>query len=172
MGGESILTLDRKTLLEYLEYNPETGIFIWIKRPANRVKVGAVAGIEMPNATYITLKGKRFMAHRAAWLIFYGKEPENVIDHMNGNPNDNRICNLRDVPHSENCKNQKLYVTNTTGIKGVYLNKQTGSYYAQIVVDNKTKCLGSFKNLEDAAAARKAAESKYNFYNREEIYEL
>ena len=166
MGGKSILTLDRKTLLEYLEYNPETGIFIWIKRPANRVKVGAVAGIEMPNATYITLKGKRFMAHRAAWLIFYGKEPENVIDHIDGDILNNSVDNLRDVDNKTNCRNCKIYTHNTSGLSGVSWWKKENCWIISGGghSSGNFEYLGTTKDLFEAACIRKSWQLKNNYH--------
>lgn len=53
-------------------------------------------------------------------------------------------------------KSKKIPTDNTTGYKGVYLYR--GKYIAKIVFQKKQYCLGTYENIEDAAAARKEAE--------------
>lgn len=56
--------------------------------------------------TYIsTPLGKKFLAHRLAWLLYYGDWPTGNIDHINRDRSDNRIENLRDVSQSVNLLN-------------------------------------------------------------------
>lgn len=59
--------------------------------------------------------------------------------------------------------NDKLYKNNKSGYKGISIrkNKYTTSYVVRIGVQNKVIHIGTFKTLEDAIAARKAAEEKY-----------
>jgi len=83
------------------------------------------------------------------------------VDHMNHDPFDNRRSNLRIVTHAENMRNLKVNSKNTSGVTGVYLNKRTGNWYSQIVVNRKTHCLGTYASFDDAVAARKAAEERY-----------
>lgn len=75
------------------------------------------------------------------------------VDHINGNPFDNRKQNLRVVTRQENMLNQKLRVDNSTGHKGVSYNKRTGKYIASITRGHKTKHLGSYNTAEEAGAA-------------------
>lgn len=107
---------------------------------------------------------KRLLLHRVAWAIFHGEHPEK-IDHINGDTLDNRICNLRNVSHSENSKNQGIGLANTSGYVGVYENKQGVMYpwRAAIKVDQKYIHLGNHKTAEDAYKARKEAEKFYGF---------
>lgn len=83
-----------------------------------------------------------------------------VVDHINGNPSDNRKENLRVVSHLENMKNRKLSSANTSGITGVFQTKN-GKWYARIMADGNEIWLGTFETKDDAAAARLAAEEKY-----------
>jgi hypothetical protein len=50
----------------------------------------------------------RTSAHRMAWLLYHGKLPVHGIDHINGDPGDNRLCNLRDVTQSVNMLNRHV----------------------------------------------------------------
>ena len=62
--------------------------------------------------------------HRLVWVLCRGCLPTQ-IDHLNGNPKDNRIENLREVSYSENNMNRLLaWKPNpSTGLPGVYKSK-------------------------------------------------
>ena len=86
-------------LKEVLEYNPDTGVFIWRKPNGNRVKVGNVAGNKSVNG-YIRIKIKKeYLAHRLAYLYMIGNFPENDIDHINHIKDDNRWVNPVSYTH-------------------------------------------------------------------------
>lgn len=103
--------------------------------------------------------GQNIALHR---LIMQNELGEKLyVDHINHDPSDNRKCNLRVVTHLDNMHNLKRSEKNTSGVTGVYLNKRTERWYAQIVVDRKTFNLGTYADFSDAVAARKAAEEKY-----------
>lgn len=61
----------------------------------------------------------RYYAHRLVWLYMFGTMPKRTIDHINGNPSDNRLCNLRECSHADNQKNQKNQKTILVVIKGL-----------------------------------------------------
>jgi hypothetical protein len=149
---------------QYLTYNPETGILTWTDRAAGKVKGKTAGG---PNtAGYIDLKcnGKRMYGHRVAWLLTHKEWPAKHIDHINGDKADNRIENLRVVSNLCNHRNMKQHERNTSGVTGVYFNKNSKKWQAYITIEYKTKHLGLFKYLVDAETARKEAEVKYGFH--------
>ena len=82
-------------------------------------------------------------------------------DHINGDGLDNRRGNLRKASHAQNCRNQKLRVDSTSGIKGVTWCKRTGKWQVHISIGKKRRSLGRFVEREDAIAIRKAAEKRY-----------
>ncbi len=89
-------------LRERLSYCPTTGVLRWkvgpnAGKPAGGVKSGYVR---------IAISGVNVFAHRAAWAITHGKWPNEVIDHINRNRQDNRLENLRDVSGTENARNK------------------------------------------------------------------
>lgn len=108
--------------------------------------------------------GQTVTAHSVAWVIHHGAWPEHGIDHEDGDRLNNRIKNLRDVPDAENAKNQKRNRRNTSGVTGVSYFHRTKKWVAMIKGDGKVRNLGYFRTIEEAAAARKAAEKKYGFH--------
>lgn len=83
------------------------------------------------------------------------------IDHINGNPLDNRRSNLRLATRTENARNVKKPKTNTTGYKGVYFRKNSGRYIAIITVNKKQVFLGSYDDPKEAYQAYCDAAKKY-----------
>jgi hypothetical protein len=151
-----------------LDYNRSTGVFTWkVRRPHK--PVGSVAGSARPDGYWkLAVKGKSYLAHRVAWLFINGEWPRNVIDHKNGNKQDNRAVNLRDVSTLDNMHNQHgMHVTNKSGYRGVSWNKATQKWTAFISIRNKTQYLGQFNTPEEAYEAyinaKQAAHSACNF---------
>jgi DUF4097 and DUF4098 domain-containing protein YvlB len=157
--------MTQEYLKSLLDYNPETGKFIWRVNNKNYVKSGSEAGwIDSYGYRVIGIDKKGYKGHRLAWLWYYGRWPENEIDHINHNRGDNRIKNLREVSHQENVKNRSRPRNNTSGHVGVHWYKGQKKWCANIESNGKKIYLGSFKEKEDAVKARKEAEAKYKFH--------
>ncbi len=154
--------LTAEKLRSILNYESETGIFTWKVSNSNRVKVGAVAG--SPNGHgYLCIKvlNRLYRAHRLAWLYVNGSWPKLDIDHINRNRSDNRIANLREVTHKQNMQNASKRSDNTSGHPGVCWHKQKSKWQARIRHNYKRIYLGYYNTIEEANAARKAAEKLY-----------
>ena len=67
----------------------------------------------------------------------------------------------------EQIRSRKISSSNTSGVRGVYYSSREARWKAQITFKGKTKYLGSYKNLEDAAKARYAAEEIFDDFLRE-----
>lgn len=154
-----------------LDYNPETGLATWRKRDDASARfngrfAGKPALRNVGNNGYRrgTVLGCDLLLHRVAWAIFHGAWPTGQIDHVNGDRLDNRITNLRDVSSTENNRNHKRRCTNTSGFMGVYWHPRDKKWVAQIRVARTKRQLGSFAKIEDAVAARKAAELTHGFH--------
>jgi len=155
-----ILTQDR--LKELLQYDADTGVFTYkIKRL--RCEVGAVAGTR-DNHNYLlcSIDGKIYKLHRLAWLYVYGHWPDNQIDHIDHNPSNNAIANLRDVSSAKNHQNRSRKTKSTSGHLGVSWHKINKRWQAAIVLKGKSIHLGQYTDLDAAIAARKQAELKYH----------
>lgn len=110
--------------------------------------------------------------HRLVAIAFI-PNPDNkpIVDHIDNNPLNNNLSNLRWASNSENNFNQKLSKNNTSGFKGVRWNKRNQRWIAIIKHNRKTIHLGSFVNKEDAiiARAKKAQELFGEYINKCEI---
>ena len=157
--------LTQSRLKELFKYNPETGLFTWVKETKLRAKRGNIAGyVETTGYIRIWIDEKIHHAHRLAWLYMYGKFPKEQIDHINHERSDNRIINIREVTIRENGKNQSMSPRNTSGVVGVHWHKARKRWLARIKVDGKSYELGAFTEFSDAVNARKNAEVLYGFH--------
>lgn len=174
MADHPLLTAD--ILRSRVIYDPETGDFTWKMQPVPPGREKALLGW---NTKYGGHKvrgfihrhghmqfgfgdfGAHIMAHRLAWLYVYGEWPNGHIDHINGNPSDNRIANLRLATRAENSRNCKMHKTNTSGVKGVFWNRRLKKWQCSISVNNRTIYIGIFNDINDASAARREAEDRY-----------
>lgn len=135
-----------------LEYNPETGLFKWKPGLGKKSKLKCAGTRSLSRPIAIEIGGVKYFAHRLAWLITYGYWPPNLIDHINGNCTDNRICNLRLATLAENNRNRKVN-KNGCGLKGVYYSKRQCKWVGQIRHEGIKHHLGVFDNPEDAHKA-------------------
>ena len=145
---------NRERLAEFLSYDCDTGIFTWKKRPPRSRIKPKVGTVHRNGYICIRILGKRYYAHRLAWLLHHGTWPDQEVDHMNGVRTDNRICNLRLLPSGLNVQNMRRpSKRSTTGLLGVSVCKKNGTFRAHIGVNGKTLALGYYKTPELAHEA-------------------
>lgn len=113
--------LTAQRLRELLDYNDSTGVFTWRATRKGHVKVGDSAGyFRKDRYVIIGLDGKTYLGHRLAWLYMHDTWPSMYIDHIDGNPTNNKIENLRDVDPTTNGQNRRVLIRKTlTGFLGV-----------------------------------------------------
>ncbi len=136
---------------ELLDYDPITGYFTHkIKRSG--VSCGSIAGSPSGTGyTYINVDGKKYGAHRLAFLHVSGQFPPMHVDHINGIRSDNRFDNLRHADIVLNNQNRRhIRADNSSGFMGV--SKKGRKWRARIVADNHETSLGVF-HTKDAAYA-------------------
>ena len=172
----------------YLSYNESTGKFFWIDRPQSMFSdwrqanqwnghyAGKEAGsISTPVNGYrkikITLCRMTFSLHRAAALYLglietYGDKRQ--IDHIDGNPLNNKAENLRSCSRSINLRNHKISSKNTSGINGVSFHRNSGKFQATFSDSAKRKRVEYFETIFEAACVRRSWELK-NEYTRRHI---
>lgn len=150
--------LTAKRLRHLLAYDQKTGLFKWAVS-AKRVKRGDAAGRLNPSNGYIEIgvDGRRYLAHRLAWLYVHGVWPTDCIDHIDRNATNNRIDNLRLATISQNGWNKGIGSNNTSGVKGVSWIVSRRRWQATIKKDGKNINLGWFVDIGEATNAYRCA---------------
>jgi hypothetical protein len=176
------IRVDPELLHRLLRYDPDTGDLYWREREASdfshtrrpdvhcaifNKRFGGKKATSAPVRGYKIIGISRtyhLKAHRAAWVLTHGVWPDQ-IDHINGDRGDNRLANLRAVDGRTNARNQKLRSDNSFGCAGIIL-KRNGKYEAQIGAGarRRSRFLGTFATLEEAIAARRAAERALGYH--------
>ena len=134
-----------------LTYNRETGEFRWAAKPGRRIVLGSIAGCSKKGGyRCIQVSGRLILAHRLAWVCVYGVWPLGMLDHINGDPSDNRIENLRVASCSQNQANSKRRADNTSGYKGVTWHAARNRWSARIKRSGSYVSLGYYDTAEAA----------------------
>jgi hypothetical protein len=160
------VTQDR--LKELINYDPDTGVFTHKTQRGKTSSIGEVAGCDKPDGyRYMSVEKHRYVAHRVAWLYYYGYDAPIFIDHINGIKSDNRISNLRLATSKNNNTNVGLKKNNKSGYKGVSYIEKRKKYRAQIFNGGKNYYLGEYHTAIEAhkAYCNKASELFGEFAN-------
>ncbi len=165
-----MLTAD--VLRSELRYDAETGHFRWRDdrppRPGPDVR-GKDAGTRIWSG-YVVIKigGKRYYAHRLAWLYVQGEWPQTALDHADGNRANNAIGNLRISTHAQNSTNKHTQ-RHIAPYRGVMPHGP--GFVARIHAGGKRHYLGYFTTAEEArdAYVAKAKELHGDFAFHERI---
>ena len=150
---ETFTALERlKQVLHYCN-----GMLFWKEKIAKKVIIGTRAGWAHPSLIYreVRVDTIQYKEHRVIWALHNGKWPEHEIDHINNIRDDNRIENLRDVPHRQNQLNLPLRKDNKYGCKGIRWRSDKNRWQAYATVLGKFKSIGHFETKEAAMEARK-----------------
>lgn len=154
-SSRKVITAD--IVRERLVYSPDTGEFHFRSgRYAGR-RAGSYSDI---GYWRIFVDGRTYYAHRLAWIYMFGEAPFE-IDHINRDRADNRICNLREATALQNIANKG--VMSAHGYKGVSISRRKNrepGWSAYIRINGRSKRLGTFDRIEDAAAAYASAAAK------------
>lgn len=127
----------------------------------SRAKIGEVVGYLSSGRLKTTINNKGYYISRVIFLWHKGYLPKEV-DHIDLNPLNNKIENLRGCTGSQNCMNTRLRPDNALGIKGVSFNKNHKKYYAQVSSNKKQILIGAYNTPEEARDACIAARNKYH----------
>lgn len=133
-------------------YNAETGVLVRVKSKRRNF-------LNKPIKNEIWIDGKKLKLTHAIWAFTYGKLPTAIIDHINGNHQDNRLCNLREATAQQNQFNKERYGLLSKGVVRKRDANRSKPYAARIRIQGKKICLGQFATEQEAAEAyRKKAE--------------
>lgn len=158
--------LTHASLLHQMRYNPDTGEFWRINskspRFRNRLPMLAESVISAKGYRQLMVDKVRKPVHILAFFYMTGRLPKAgmVVDHIDGNPLNNRWNNLREITGGENVRNQRLRKTTKSGYTGVHQRK-SGKFMPHIRIDGKLKTFGCYNTLEEALAVRKSELEKH-----------
>jgi hypothetical protein len=126
----------QQELLSLLSYDPLTGIVTWKVSPANRVSAGDVAGSRRLNGRLrICVLKRYYYAASIIWCMVHGYWSEFEIDHIDRNPGNDKLNNLREATRTCQVQNSAVSVRNTSGVKGV--SKDTAGKMWRVMIQNK-----------------------------------
>jgi hypothetical protein len=168
--------LSVELLRQILDYNPDTGLLTWKERPVsmfedrggrytaewccrtfNNKHAGKPALTALKDRGYCTggIFRRTYSAHRVAWALFYGHwvPDDQEIDHINRNPSDNRISNLRLATKTQNGHNKTMRREKSPYV-GVTWFSPTGTWVAKVTKDKVVHHIGTFHDPKEAAIAR------------------
>lgn len=129
------------------DYSSTTGLFTY------KTKGNCIAGSinKVSRYRFIRIKRILYKASRLAWMYVYGEDPGVLtVDHIDRDKSNDAIDNLRLATRSQQNFNRSKW-GNSTGIRGVYYNKKTGKYLAQIQFCDK-RTTKQFDTAEEAQA--------------------
>lgn len=157
-----IRSLTHQRLRDVLDYDPMTGEFRWrFDKTGRYAREGARAGaINGDGYRQICIDRVIYGAGPLAVFWITGEWPARFVDHINGDKDDNRWCNIRDATVSQNGFNSRAVKNKKySPLKGVTFHR--GRYMAQIKVNYRPIYLGRFDTPEEAHAAYMTAARKY-----------
>lgn len=159
---------------QLLRYEPATGKLYWLARPRemfvsqrsfstwNANFAGKEALTALSRGYHVgAIHSVMMKAHRVAYAIYHGVWPD-VIDHIDGDPGNNRIENLRSSSQADNLRNLSIRSDNTTGANGVY--RAGRKWTAQITVGGKGRHIGTFDTFEEATEEAQKARNDAGFH--------
>ena len=126
-----------------------------------RTTKSPVVGTDAKGYKVVSIKGKIFKEHRMIFLMFHGYLPE-MVDHIDGDPSNNRIENLRECDFSSNGYNRKRGKNNSSGAKNVCWVHSKNKWKVDLQVAGKRKFIGYFEDFELAELVALEARNKYH----------
>jgi hypothetical protein len=141
-------------LREAFDYNSDSGQLTWIG--VNSRMLGKRAGCSSGRYRKVCICGVRIFEHRVIWALVHGEWPDDEIDHIDRDGNNNRLSNLRQSDRSKNCANRSVFKNNRLGVACVKEVK-TGAFQARVQSGGNRVTLGTFQTLDAATDAVREA---------------
>jgi hypothetical protein len=141
-------------LRRLFEYEPETGVIRWRVHRGTKA-AGSVAGTMHKDGYLLigisSVSRVYWLAHRIIWKMMTGEEPVGQVDHVDGDPRNNRWDNFRMASHGQNIQNAPLRKDNTSGVKGVHWDKRHRKWNVVVTANGTSSRLGRFRSIDEAA---------------------
>lgn len=145
---------------ELLRYDPNTGLFTWAQSRGPNIAGTQAGWVHKTGYIYIGIDGKAYKAHRVAWVFVHGDAPQGLLDHVDRNPQNNRIANLREVSEHQSNQNKRLYKNNRAGVKGIGWQANARKWRVRIQANGHVHHLGTYETFDAAVKAREAGEQR------------
>lgn len=140
--------ISHQRLLQAISYDPATGAVS--RRGSTRTGLGE----KKPTGHIrVVIDGVRYSLGRLCWFYVHGKWPMHFVDHINGNPADNRITNLRDVKPAINNQNRRTGNRNSKTQRMGVVRKESGRFSVSMSFLSHPLTVSGFKSEEAAASA-------------------
>jgi hypothetical protein len=160
-------------LRECFDYDAGAGHLVWRQRPRAHFKNGAgwhnfnnqcagkIAGARRSNGRVeITLDGRTYKAARVIWAVYYGVSKFGIVDHIDGNPGNDKIENLRLATPAQNSRNRAHTAANSSGVRGVTWHTPSKKWWVRVTLDGRTRSFGLYKSLEQAVEVARVAKQR------------
>jgi len=140
----------------------ENGELFWKISPAKQIKIGSKAGNLKPNGYFrVGIGHKSYAIHRLIFMMHHGYMPTE-IDHIDNNPSNNCIENLREANRFQNTQNAIKRKDCSSRVKGVCWKKSHKKWVVQLQVNGKRKSFGYYNDIEYAKFVADAMRYKYH----------
>ena len=137
---------DLEVLKEQFEYDSETG---------DITRKGKSAGwVDQKGYHRVRYKGATLFVNRVAWALGNNQQPpiDMVVDHIDEDPSNNRLENLRLLTISENTARRNR--------EPVCYQRNGNGYQACFTIGGVKQVLGTFKTAEEASKVGRKARRK------------
>jgi hypothetical protein len=155
-------TLTQEEAHRLFEY--KDGVLFWKERPKfsrkpkGDMEINTISGNGYKIVGY---KRQKYFVHQVVFLMQHGYIPE-IVDHIDGDTNNNKIENLRASNKSLNACNSKTRSDNSSGRRGVYWHKKSSKWMCQIVANKTPVYLGLHEDFELACLVADEARVLYH----------
>jgi hypothetical protein len=151
--------ITQEFLSELFEYK-DNQLYWKVDRIANRLKGKPAGCLDGKGYLQTKIKNVLYKNHRLIFMMQHGYVPD-IIDHVDGNPLNNKIANLRPATISQNAMNAKVYCTNKSGVQNVSWHKKAKKWEVKLQIKGKRIHFGAFEDIELAVAVAKAIRNKH-----------
>ena len=154
-------TSDQLDYLDLSWYADNEGNLRWKRKPKGRniddlVGLSNVHGNHRVAFLRIDKRNISFVESNAIWYLYTSEWPTLEIDHIDGNPRNNKKENLRLATRSEQCRNRIAGIKGRKN-KGVYKRDYGNKWTAQIWFNGLCKNLGTYQTEQEAIEVRELA---------------
>jgi hypothetical protein len=154
-------SISQNELLELFDL--KNGVLYWkVNKPYSKYKAGDVAGRKVKDGyMQVCVNRIRILNHQVVFKMFHNYVPK-IIDHIDGNIQNNSVENLRPATIRQNQYNSKISTRNKSGVKGVHWCARRRKWHTQLSINGKQTTLGFFEDLELADLVAQEARDKYH----------